>query len=245
MDKNLKIEEFIDGNLTDKELQEFLILDETNPDINKDIAFRTEINNAISDINYMELHKMLINQGKNQELTSKKIKFQHKILKTWYFAAASFSLILVVGGLWFMLSNKPFSKERLMSKYYKPVNPVLLVRSVEVNTDAPLIKDFNPNQQNDWNNALEYFSSLDNQITAKFYSGVCYIELEQYNKAIDSFEYVINDNDNLFVEQAEWYLGLIFLMNNQKNLAIEQFEKISDSKSYYSNQAKEILNYIN
>ena len=93
-------------------------------------------------------------------------------------------------------------------------------------------------------NALKYFKSLDNQITSKFYSGVCYIELEQYSEAIESFEYIINDNDNLLVEQAKWYLGLIYLMNNQKNKAIDQFEKISDSTSFYSNQAKEILKSI-
>lgn len=245
MDKNIKIEDFIDGNLTDKEHQELLILKDTDPDFNKDIALRAEINNAIRDINYMELHKLLIDQGRNQELTSQTIKFQHRILKTWHLAAASFALILVVGGLWFILSNTPFSKERLVSKYYKPVHPVLLVRSVEENTDAPIIEDFQFNQQNDWTKALKYFSSLDNQITANFYSGVCYIELEQYNKAIDSFKYVINDNDNLFVEQAEWYLGIIFLKNNKMNQAIDQFDKISNSESHYSSQAKEILKYIN
>ena len=245
MDKNKKIEDFIDGNLTDKEYQEFLILKDTDPDFNKDIALRAEINNAIRDINYMEFHKLLIDQGNKQELTSRTIKFQHRILKTWHLAAALFALILVVGGLWFILSNKPFSKERLVSKYYKPAHPVLLIRSVEENTDAPLIEDFNFNQQNDWTNALKYFNSLDNQITAKFYSGVCYIELKQYSKAIDSFEYVINDDDNLFVEQAEWFLGLIFLMNNQMNQAIDQFDMISNSESHYSNQAKEILKSIN
>lgn len=246
MDKNLKIEEFIDGNLTDKEHQEFIILKDTDPDFNKDIVFRAEINNSIRDINYMELRELLNDNNKIQDLTSKKNKSQQKILKTWLFAAASFSLILVVSGLWFILSNKPFSNEnQLVSKYYKPVHPIMLVRSVEVNTDNNSIIDFNLIQQNDWTNALKYFKSLDNQITAKFYSGVCYIELKQYSEAIESFEFIINDNDNLFVEQAKWYLGLIYLMNNQKNQAIDQFERISYSSSFYSNKAKEILKYIN
>ena len=150
MDKNIKIEEFIDGNLTDKEHQEFIILKDTDPDFNKDIVFRAEINNSIRDINYMELRELLNDNNKIQELTSQKNKSQHKILKTWLFAAASFSLILVVSGLWFMLSNKPFSNEnQLVSKYYNPVHPIILFRSVEASTDKSSIIDFNLIQQND------------------------------------------------------------------------------------------------
>ena len=119
------------------------------------------------------------------------------------------------------------------------------VRSLEVNSDEAFREAFQFYQQNDFKNALKYFNALDNQITAKFYSGICYIELEQFNYAIESFEFVINDRDNLFVEQAEWYMGLIYLMNNQKGEAISQFNKISTSESYYANQAKEILKYLN
>jgi len=245
MNKNEIIEEFIDGNLTDKEYQELKILKDTDPNFNKDIVLRAEINTAIRDINYMELRELLNDNNQIQDWTSVKNKSQYKVLKTWLFAAASFSLLLVVSGIWFIISNKPFSNEnQLASKYYKSVHPIMLVRSVNKNTDNSSIIDFKLIQQNDWTNALTYFKSLDNQISAKFYSGICYIELKQYSKAIDSFEYIIKNNDNLFVEQAKWYLGLIYLMNNQKNQAIDQFEKISDSASYYSNQAKEILKSI-
>ncbi len=245
MDNNLKIEEFIDGNLTEKELQELMILTESNPNFKKDVVFRAEVNDALRDKRYAELRKLLNERSNNMASSSNKFWFQNELLKTWHLAAASFSLLLVVGGLWYILSNKPFSTERLVTKYYKPAHPILQIRSAEMNTDDALKEAFSFYKQNDYTNALKYFNSLDNQITAKFYSGVCYIELEQYNKAIDSFEYVISDRDNLFVEQAEWYLGLIYLMNNQKNQAIDQFEKISDSDSYYSNQAEEILKYLN
>ena len=56
---------------------------------------------------------------------------------------------------------------------------------------------------------------------------------------------MVYDKDNLFVEQADWYLGLIYLMNNQKSKAIDQFNKISNSDSFYSDQAIDILKYLN
>jgi hypothetical protein len=47
------------------------------------------------------------------------------------------------------------------------------------------------------------------------------------------------------VEQADWYLGLIYLMNNQRQKAIAQFEYIADGESYYASQANEIIKYLN
>ena len=55
----------------------------------------------------------------------------------------------------------------------------------------------------------------------------------------------LNDKDNLYVEQADWYLGLIYLMNNQRQMAIAQFEHIANGDSYYASQAEEIRKYLN
>ena len=70
-------------------------------------------------------------------------------------------------------------------------------------------------------------------------------DLEKFDNAIESFNFVIEDKDNLFIEQAEWYLGLIYLMDNQKKNAVEQFEIIAESDSYYAKQAGDILQYLN
>ncbi|MCD4696295.1 MAG: hypothetical protein K8S16_08665 [Bacteroidales bacterium] len=245
MDKINKIEEYIDGSLKSKDLSNFEYEMITDPEIAKDIELSIEINNALKDKNFIDLRQKLENQSKSNSTSSTVLNIQRDLFKTWHLAAASFALILVVGGLWYILSNKPFSTERLVSKYYKPAHPILQVRSIEINSDDAFKEAFSFYQQNDFKNALKYFNTLDNQITAKFYSGICYIELEQFDKAIRSFEYVISDKDNLFVEQAEWYMGLIYLMNNQKDEALNQFENISISDSYYADQAKEIMKYLN
>lgn len=244
MEDNINLEDYIDGTLERSEVERYNHLLIRDSELSFELELRREVNDAIRDKNFMDLCDKL-NQQFNQGTSGSYFNIQRDVLKTWHLAAASFALILVVGGLWYILSNKPFSTERLVSKYYKPAHPILQIRSLEVNSDDALKQAFNYYQQNDYTNALKYFNSLDNQITAKFYSGICYIELEKFSKAIDAFEYVITDKDNLYVEQAEWYLGLIYLMNNQKNLAIKQFEKIAGSTSYYANQAKEIIKYLN
>ncbi|MCB2220186.1 MAG: tetratricopeptide repeat protein [Bacteroidetes bacterium] len=245
MDRYFRIEEFIDGNLSQEESMRLKNELETNSDLAFELILRSEINKAIRDKNLMEFRDLILDQTHHQSSASALFNLQRDVLRTWHLAAASFILILVVGGLWFILSNKPFSTERLVSKYYKPAQSILQYRSLELNSDDALKEAFNFYQQNDYTIALKYFNSLENQITAKFYSGICYIELEQFDNAVKSFEFVINDKDNLFVEQAEWYLGLIYLMNNQKSQAIDQFNKIAKSDSFYEVQAKEILKYLN
>lgn len=238
------IEEFIDNTLSGEKLTDLLEDMKSNKNISSEVKLRKEINEALLDKSFIEFRELLNqNMSKNSDELSS-LSIRKEVLKTWHMAAASFALILVVGGLWYILSNNSYSTDRLVSKYYQPAHPINQFRSVEFNSDDALKEAFSFYQQNDYKNALKYFNSIENQITAKFYSGVCYIELEQYDEAISSFNFVINDKDNLFVEQAEWYLGLIYLMNNQKSQALKQFKKISGSDSYYADQAKGILRYL-
>lgn len=237
------IEDYIDNNLRDDELKSFLDEVKNNKTMAEELNLRMEINNVIQDKGFDELKDILERQkvSRSQNFSTKGIR--REVMRTWHMAAASFALVIVAGGLWYILSNKPYTTEKLVGKYYKPAQPIGQVRG-QISGNETLAKAFSLYKQNDYNEALNYFASLSNQITSKFYSGICFIELKKYDDAIDSFKAVVNDNDNLYVEQADWYLGLIYLMNNQKKAAIDQFNKISGSDSYYADQAKEIVKYI-
>ncbi len=240
-----RLEDFLDGNLSNEELELLLKELETNKELSSEMMLRLEVNQLVKDKGFLELQSKLHLQMNSNGNSNTMLNLGREFLKTWHLAAASFALVLVVGGLWYILSNKPQSTEQLVNKYYKPAHPILQIRSVEASKENAMDQAFKFYRENDFNNALTYFKTLENQITARFYSGVCLIELQQYSQAIESFVFVINDNDNLFVEQSEWYLGLIYLMDNQKDLAVKQFEKISSENSFYSAQAVEILKYLN
>ena len=78
-------------------------------------------------------------------------------------------------------------------------------------------------------------------IISQFYKGISEIELTEYLKANRSFKKVMNDNDNLYKEQAEWYSGLCYLMLDSVDQAKEQFKKIAQKDSYYKDEALDIL----
>lgn len=178
-------------------------------------------------------------------INSSVISTLRDLFRTKNVAAASFALIFVLGGLWYILINMTSLTGQLAIKYYKPAYPILQIRSGEVVAEEGLQEAFKLYKENSYKNALIYFKNLETQPAARFYSGICYIELKQFDDAIEAFKKVVGANNSLFVEQAEWYLGLIYLMNKQKKDAVKQFTRISYSESYYKDQASEILKHLN
>jgi tetratricopeptide (TPR) repeat protein len=238
------IEDYLDGKLSKSEIKDLLKKKNADQDFADEFDLRKEINETLIDHDLNDLRSKLNRQ------TNRTIKLYpfgnigREAIKTWHLAAASFALVIASGGLWYILSNGSMSTDKLVSKYYEPATPLKQYRSVEKPSNDLMQDAFDFYKQSDYENALIYFSQLENQITGKFYSGICYIELNNYDQAINSFKYVVNDNDNLLIEPAEWYLGLIYLMNNQKDNAIVQLTGISESKSIYAEKAKEVLKYI-
>lgn len=80
-----------------------------------------------------------------------------------------------------------------------------------------------------------------NSSEAQFFAGAAYIEIQQYDKAILSFQRVVELNDS-FVMDAKWNLGLAHLFKGDKTAAIKVMSEIaSDENNDYFVKAKEIL----
>ena len=79
-------------------------------------------------------------------------------------------------------------------------------------------------------------------IAVKFYYGISNIEIHNYANAITAFNEIIRQNDNLYIEHAEWYLGLCYLKSNQKDKALDQFLAVaSNPDNYHQKEARAIL----
>ncbi len=71
--------------------------------------------------------------------------------------------------------------------------------------------------------------------------GVSNYEEENYPEAKQSFTKVIDNNNNLFLEDAQWYLALCYLKTDEKEKAIDQLNFIKKSESIYRDDARKIL----
>jgi tetratricopeptide (TPR) repeat protein len=71
------------------------------------------------------------------------------------------------------------------------------------------------------------------------------MEEKMYNEAEKSFTTVIDNNNNLFIESARWYLALCYVKTEDIDKAIPLFQSIRKEGGLYSKDAKKVLRKIN
>lgn len=93
--------------------------------------------------------------------------------------------------------------------------------------------------------ALSYFSLLlknnGNDLNAQFYSALCYYNMNKADKSIEQLNKVLENKNNTFLPEAQWYLALSYLSNNEKEKGNTLLKIITKEEGFYSKKAKEKL----
>ncbi len=237
------IEKYIDGELEGEELLQFKELLSTEPGIKRDYELSTEINNAIAEDDIMDLRETL-DYMYNKEKTVKRIPMLFTKRK-FYYAAASAALLIAAGGLTQRLLNPSMDSTGVYDKYYEPYDVTVTYRSGNTETDRLLLNALEFYEEKDYDQALVLFEEiLENRgsdMAISLYSGISYMEEEKYQKATTSFNHIISDSDNLFIEQAKWYLSMCYLKTEKADKAKEVLHQIIDEERYYKEQALKVL----
>ncbi len=156
-------------------------------------------------------------------------------------AAAAITIFLLIGGsLSINLFTSTPSDQSLYSEYFNPETTLLTVRS-GVTTSAAIEKGIILFNQEQYESAIVAFHSEPGNFTGKLYTGFSYMKLEQFDKAEMQFLAIIQNNDNLFVDQAEWNLGLCYLASGKEPQAKQVISKIAESNTAYSGKAEKLL----
>ena len=69
-------------------------------------------------------------------------------------------------------------------------------------------------------------------ISPRFFMGLTYLALENYNQAINLLSGVVNDSGE-YGKEARWYLGLAYLKTGNKAKAAECFKLLAQSTGFY------------
>lgn len=243
-----EIEDYVTGGMDDSMKNSFEDEAISYHHLASDIKLFTEINEAISEKDIMNLRSILTTMDKDTnkpEIRGVRNRLSLKLAKKYWFIAAASVAVLMGINLFFYVSCEPGSK--IYNDYYRPAECDLgTMRSAANNTEEQMISQaFTMLSIKEYDKALELFKSLmskDNlNPAANFYTGTIYQLRGDYTDAVQSYKKVISESDNLFIEQADWYLGFCYLKMNQHNKAIDQFRKISRGKGYYAQKSNSIL----
>ena len=103
-------------------------------------------------------------------------------------------------------------------------------------------------EQKEYTKAIELFENIlkadESRIGLNLYTGISHMEIKEYAEANKNFKKIIDHKANAFIESAEWYLGLCYLMTDDTVKAEEIFVDIAGKNGYYRKEAKRILKML-
>lgn len=245
IDYSLLVDRFMNGELKEDELNWFEDEKRENKSLAAEIRLQYEIGASILEDEEMGLRVQLLKIEK--EMTPRKsrnLKFG-SLAHSSAAAVASVILILVIGAWLYFGQVFPVSNARLFDQYYEPYTSLSSVRSGNLAMDNILEVAMQKYEQGEFAEALPLFEQVlinDSQdATSRFYQGIAFMETDKFKSAGHSFHSVIEHKDNLFIEQAQWYLGLCYLRTDENDKARIQFERIAMREGVYVSNARKIL----
>jgi tetratricopeptide (TPR) repeat protein len=144
-----------------------------------------------------------------------------------------------------LLGPQDYSNEKLFQMYYTSGESVGISRSGNTNVVEALLQY----QKGNYQEACLLFTELlredPGNAAISYYCGISNIETGDYDDAIRLFEEILKNGNTLYIEYAQWYLGLSYLVKERNEEAVELFKTIAAEEGhYYQEDAKSLLDKI-
>ena len=236
------VEHYLSNEMAPSERAAFRKELKSNHDLAEELKLSQNIDSALERDDIIELRRKLIaaiNAGR--VVVKEEVPVVHLYARKWWYAAASLVALVAVAATLYLQTPRTISTDSLFTEYYTSENIVDQTRG-----DQNIVEAVIKFQQKDFRTASVLFKSIldrdNSNIAVWFYYGISNIETQNYDNSIKAFTTIINQNDNLYIEHAEWYLGLCYLKNNQKDKAIDQFAVVANNPdNFHRQEAKNIL----
>jgi tetratricopeptide (TPR) repeat protein len=239
------IDSYVEGDMDETSRKKFEAELASNRDLSLEYQLEMDIANALKDDEIVDFRSKCIEAQNEVNLSERKlVRIVHLTRKYWYAAAAVLLVALIVGGT-LLVNPGNYTSDKLFKMYYKSGETLGISRSGNVDM-AEALRYFS---KSDYQTAAGLFDKIlvndPNNFAVRYYSGISNIELKNYSQAILMFESIIKDGNNLYTENADWYLGLSYLASGQVTQAEKVFNGIvSTPDHYYYKDAKSILDKI-
>jgi tetratricopeptide (TPR) repeat protein len=236
------IERFNAGEMSEAEKQWFLKEIEGNQKLRNEVNLRKSTDEILKNQNVMSLRTKLANIEKQRKETVKPVKGLKKAAYIRY--AAIFSGLILIGSIT-LFSVKNLTSDKIMKQYYKVYEPPTSQRSAQAGADADFTLAIEFYNTHDYEKAEILFNKVlekkPNDMQTVLLKGVSNFEEKKYPEAKQSFGKVIDDKNNLYIDQAQWYLALCYLNTDEMEKAKQLFKTIVKENGIYKNDARKII----
>lgn len=234
MNSESLIVRFFENTLSEEERQEFDRRMESDEDFKREVAFRKELKEAITQDDRETI---------KQELQALENPIARK--KPWLWSAAASLLILVgISSFWFF-GNQTLDTDDLFNTHFEPYrNVVQPIERGDASEDTRT-QAFKAYEQGSYKDALNGFNTLtktSNDPIIQFYKANTFLELGETEKAITILESNMTLTDSL-LEKHRWYLALAYMKVEKLEEAKKQLEHLltNPNSEYKKEAAKNLL----
>lgn len=236
------IERYNAGEMSDSEKIWFEKELEGNEKLRNEVNLRKHTDSILRNQNVLSLRNKLSEIEAKRKLADKKVNGNNRIRYIRY--AAVITVLALIGSA-VLFTGRNLSSETIMKEYYRPYDPPTNSRSASTATDADFNLALEFYKTHDYKRAAVLFSkvleSRPGDMQVELLNGVSNFEEKKYPEAKQSFGKVIDDKNNLYIDQAQWYLALCYLNTNENEKAKQLFSQIVKDDGVYRTQAKKII----
>jgi len=238
---SLSIEQYLANEMAPPERLAFMQELRASQELADELKFSQTIDSALVRDDIIDLRRKLIAAIEAGRNVKEEVPVVRMYTRKWWYAAASMLVLCTVAATLYLQTPRNISNDTLFTEYYNSENIVDQTRG-----DQNIVEAVIKFQQKDFKIASVLFKNIldkdNSNIAVWFYYGISNIETQNYENSEKAFNTIIEQNDNLYIEHAEWYLGLCYLKNNQNEKAIDQFVKVaSDPENFHRQEAKDLL----
>lgn len=258
-----KIDAYIFESLTGKEKEDFEKEIESNSALKKEVELNKALKSSISGEGWhllnTDTHKEQINKIVDQRRSNEYVEIVNnlegignqyfekqkqkpaKSRKLIYFIGVAASVLLLFTMGYF---NAQPSTDSLYTEYSEWSNlPSLTLQSNDTSILAKGEALFNTKQ---YEKAIALFSKNTEESPTinpyvLSYLGASYLELEDYDNALNTFDKLLNSN-TLDSSKGYWYKAMVYLKQGDQDKTIEILNLITKNEQHYNfNKAKQLL----
>jgi len=239
MDKNLLIEKYLQGVLSEKEqiLFDKLLMDDSS--FKNEVSFQKNVKSSVIANDQENFKNLIAKIEKSASRKRKKTLFSKK----WLIAAS----VLFLFSIAFLLQNRQqYNSESLFKENFIPYKNVIypIHRGVENNPKQDKkLQAFLAYENGDYQKAVFLFSDLYQQTNESyylFYKANALLQLNKPNEAIPLLQSHIQTQDTL-KDKSKWYLALAYLKARNTKKAKNLLNNIVSKKTYNYKKAKKII----
>jgi tetratricopeptide (TPR) repeat protein len=234
------IERYIAGEMSDTEKEWFLKELEGNIELRNEVDLRKRTDEVLRKQDVLSLRNKLSQIEQNRKEVTKQVASPGGSFIRY---AAVIAALVLIGSIT-MLTRKNISNDEILNRYYKVYEPPTSHRSAQSAPDADFTLALELYNTHDYGKAAILFNKVlenkPNDMQVVLLQGVSNFEEKNYPEAKQSFDKVIENRDNLYVDQAQWYLALCYLQTNESEKAKKLFKQIGAVNGIYRDDAIKI-----